>query len=92
LTASPTSVVEGANVTLTATVTSKTGTPTGSVSFTDAAGTIATVKLNGSGVGTLTAPTTGIPPGSYAVTAKYLGDSTHEATNSSPVTVTVTAK
>ncbi len=92
LTASPASVVEGATVTLTATVTSKTGTPTGSVSFTDAAGTIATVKLNGSGVGTLTAPTTGIPPGTYAVTAKYLGDSTHEATNSSPVNVTVTAK
>ncbi len=92
LTASPNPVVEGANITLTATVTSKTGTPTGSVAFTDPAGTIATVKLNGSGVATLTASTAGIPPGTYPVTAKYLGDSTHAAVNSTALNVTVSAK
>jgi uncharacterized repeat protein (TIGR03803 family) len=92
LIASPTTVVEGSTVTLTATVTSKVGTPTGSVAFNDAAGTITTVKLNGSGVAAFAAPTTGIPPGTYAVTAKYLGDSTHAAVSSTPVDVVVEAK
>jgi len=94
LTASPTSVTPPGNVTLTATVKRSTsgasGTPTGSVTFyADGSDALATVKVNSSGVATITASSKGYPAGKYPITAKYLGDSSDATSTSSSVTVTV---
>jgi hypothetical protein len=51
--------------------------------------TLATIKLNASGVAVLTASTQGQAAGPYPVTAKYSGDSSDAASTSSAVTVTV---
>ncbi len=93
LTASPTTVTPPASVTLTATVkrsaSGATGKPTGSVTFAVGSSTLATIKLNASGVAILTASTQGQAAGSYPVTAKYSGDASDAASTSSAVTVTV---
>jgi len=94
LTASPTNVTPPASVTLAATVKrsapGSTGVPTGSVTFyADNSDALATVKLNSSGVASLTASSTGYPAGTYAITAKYLGDSSDVISTSSAVNVTV---
>jgi uncharacterized repeat protein (TIGR03803 family) len=94
LTASPTSVTPPASVTLTATVkrsaTGATGTPTGSVTFYADGGTaLGTVKLNASGVASVTASSNGYPANTYAITAKYTGDSSDIASTSTAVSVTV---
>jgi hypothetical protein len=93
LTASPTSVTPPAAVTLTATVkrsaSGATGTPTGSVTFSTGGVTLATVKLNASGVAKLTAPSSGYPAGSYPIKAVYAGDLSDSDSTSSTVTVTV---
>jgi len=94
LTASPTSVTPPADVTLTATVkrsaTGATGTPTGSVTFyADGSTALATVKLNASGVATITASSNGYPANTYAVTAKYAGDASDSTSTSTAVNVTV---
>ncbi|HEU5452179.1 MAG TPA: Ig-like domain-containing protein, partial [Terriglobales bacterium] len=57
--------------TLTATVTSASGTPTGTVDFSDGSTALGSVTLNSSGVATYTAPFTG---GSHTFTATYSGD------------------
>ncbi|MDX6446781.1 MAG: hypothetical protein QOH71_3855 [Blastocatellia bacterium] len=59
-------------VTFTATVTSAAGIPTGSVTFKDAANTLGTISLNGSGIATLT--TSVLTIGTHAITAEYAGD------------------
>jgi hypothetical protein len=88
--AAPASVTPPANVTLTATVTGTSGLakPTGSVTF-----FYETLSLGSStltdGVATLNASSTGIAPGSYAITAKYSGSSADTASTSAPVSVTV---
>jgi uncharacterized repeat protein (TIGR03803 family) len=94
LTASPTTVTPPASVTLTATVkrstSGATGTPTGSVTFyADGSDALATVKLNSSGVATITASSNGYPANKYPITAKYLGDSSDVTSTSSAVDVTV---
>jgi len=94
LIASPTSVTPPANVTLTATVTRSasgaTGTPTGSVTFyADGSTALATVKLNSSGVATITASSKGYAASTYAITAKYTGDSSDVASTSTAANVTV---
>jgi hypothetical protein len=94
LTASPTSVTPPATVTLTATVvrsaSGSAGTPTGSVTFyADGSTALATVKLNASGVAGITASSKGYPAGTYAVTAKYTGDSSDTASTSTAVNVTL---
>jgi uncharacterized repeat protein (TIGR03803 family) len=93
LTATPMTVTPPASVTLKATVkrtaSGATGTAAGTVTFYDSTTAIATVSLNGSGVATLTARTTGIAAGKYAITAKYNGDSSDGKSTSSAVTVTV---
>jgi uncharacterized repeat protein (TIGR03803 family) len=92
LTASPNPVEAGAKVTLTATVkkSSGSGTPTGNVAFKYGSDTLATLALNGSGVATLTAPTSGYPVNTYAITAVYEGDANDTTSTSSPVDVQVT--
>jgi len=94
LTASPTSVTPPASVTLTATVkrsaSGASGTPTGSVTFyANGSDALVTVKLNSSGVAAINASSSGYPAGKYAITAKYLGDSSDVASTSAAVDVTV---
>jgi len=94
LTASPTSVTPPASVTLTATVkrstSGATGTPTGSVTFyANGNDALATIKLNSSGVATITASSKGYPANTYPITAKYLGDSSDSTSISTAVDVTV---
>jgi uncharacterized repeat protein (TIGR03803 family) len=78
LTVSPSPVTPPANATLTATVarisTAPHGTPTGTVTFIADGFNLGTVKLNGSGIATVAAPTNGIPAGQYTVFAYYNGD------------------
>ncbi len=91
--ATPTSVTPPGDVTLTATVKRSTsgaaGVPTGSVSFTVEGITIATAKLNGSGVATYKASSSGIAAGSYPIKAVYAGDASDVTSTSTAVTVTV---
>jgi len=91
LSASATSVVIGTSVTFTATVSPASGTPTptGTVTFKDGATTLGTGTLNGSGVATYTASALSLAV--HSITASYPGDSRNLASNSSALTVTVTA-
>ena len=89
LAASSTSIVQGQNVTLTATVTPPTrGTaPTGYVNFISAqAGPLGQAILNG-GVATFT--TNLLPGGVSSITAMYTGDSTYNPNTSIPVNISV---
>ena len=70
------------NVTLTATVTSTSGIPTGTVSFFDGTTALQTVTLNGSAVATFSSRNLSV--GSHLITALYNGD-----VNNLPVTSTV---
>ncbi|MGC8641639.1 MAG: beta strand repeat-containing protein, partial [Isosphaeraceae bacterium] len=74
LTSSPSPSTYGQAVTLTDTVTSTSGTPTGSVEFWDGTTDLGPGTLNASGVATLT--TSSLPAGSDSLTAVYSGDST----------------
>jgi uncharacterized repeat protein (TIGR03803 family) len=91
LAASPNPVTPPSSDTLTATVkrTGSSATPTGSVTFYYQTTALGSAKLNGSGVATLQASSSGITAGTYAITAKYSGDSSDAASNSSPVNVVV---
>jgi hypothetical protein len=73
LTVSPGTAAFGTSVTLTATVSSPSGTPPDgeTVTFKDATGTLATGKLS---KGTATFISTTIPAGTYSVVASYPGD------------------
>jgi len=92
VTATPNPVTSGANITLSATVkkASGSGVPTGSVTFKVGSTTLEVVAVNGSGVASLSAPTTGYPTGTYTVTAAYSGDSNDDA-SSGTVNVTIKA-
>lgn len=86
---SSTSIVAGASITLTATVTGASGAavPTGTVNFQLGTSSLATEPLNASGQATLT--TTSLPVGSDAVTAIYSGDANYEGSSSPALTITV---
>jgi hypothetical protein len=88
LTASPTTVSLGQQVTLHAAVTSPAnGVPTADVTFYDGATTLGVVALDGSGAASLVVTmTTG---GVHAFSATYAGDTLHQGSGSSLVTVTV---
>ena len=91
LQASPTSANTGQSVTLTATVTSQSGTntPTGTVTFYNGSTSLGTATL--SSTGTATFSTTTLPAGSDSITASYGGDSNDAGSTSTPVTVTITS-
>jgi uncharacterized protein (TIGR03437 family) len=72
LAATPNPVQVAQTVTLTATVTSPSGTPGGSVTFSNAQGTLGTADLNGAGQATLT--TSFAAPGSQVITASFAGN------------------
>jgi uncharacterized repeat protein (TIGR03803 family) len=88
LTASPTSVPSGHKVTLTAIVTSASGTPTGSIKLLCGSDLLATVPLK-AGVATLAASTSGVSAGTYPVHAVYSGSATDAPSTSPTVNVTV---
>lgn len=77
LIASPASVTIGQPVNLKATVTGAGPTPTGKVNFLIYGDLIGSAALNGSGVATFTGSTNGEPPGTYPLTASYMGDATY---------------
>ena len=88
LSASGTRVNPGTSVTLKATVTSASGTPTGTIAFSAGSTSLGSATLNSSGIASLT--TTALPTGVNSVTAAYSGDSNYAASTSSPVTINVT--
>ncbi|HKR28029.1 MAG TPA: Ig-like domain repeat protein, partial [Acidobacteriaceae bacterium] len=92
LSLSQTSFVHGTPVTAQVTVSAGGGTPTGQVALVTSAS-----PVSNTGLGTLTlsggsasASITSLPGGQYTVTARYGGDSTFAASESSPVDVNVT--
>ncbi|MEW2619830.1 Ig-like domain repeat protein [Streptomyces sp. NPDC048106] len=87
LTASPTTAAPGEPVTLTATVTCSTGTPTGDVFFYDDDTRIGTATLGPDGTATLT--TTDLALGAHRITAHYQGDDSCPPSVSEPVVVVV---
>ena len=77
----------GQNVTFTATVTSGTGTPTGTVTFKDGATVLGSSALS-SGQASLSTST--LATGGHSITATYNGDSTHASSTSAALSQTVT--
>jgi hypothetical protein len=57
--------------------------------YADGGDALATVKVNGSGVATITASSKGYAASSYPITAKYTGDSSDNTSTSAAVSVTV---
>jgi hypothetical protein len=83
---SPT-VTAGQPITLTAAVTTASGTPTGTVSFLSSGAVLGSATVSSSGVATL--PISSLAAGSYTLTAQYAGTSTLAASTSPAVTETV---
>lgn len=95
LTATPNPATVPADVTLAASVTGGSGSPTGTVTFACTSGSIcpetfATVAL-ASGTGTLTFTTAGLSPGNLVVVASYSGDASNAASTSTAVTLKINA-
>ncbi|NWJ47138.1 MAG: Ig-like domain repeat protein, partial [Chloroflexi bacterium] len=80
LISSPNPTYVGQSVTFTVTVTSGSGTPTGSVDFKEGATTLGSGTLDGSGVATFTTSSFGI--GNHKVVAVYSGDSSYVGSTS----------
>jgi hypothetical protein len=91
LTASATKVAMNGSATLTATVkrTGGGGTPTGTVTFAYDTDVLGTASLNGSGVATLTASASGVPVGTFGITAMYNGDGSDSGSVSPALNVSV---
>jgi hypothetical protein len=89
LTASATSIKQGASVSFTATVAASKGTavPAGTVVFHNSSTTLGSVTLNSSGVAVYS--TTSLTPGTDSITASYGGSSTDSSSTSPAVAVTV---
>ena len=86
-TVKPTSVTRGSKVTYKATVSTSSGTPTGSVTFSIGTTTICSASLKSAEA---SCASTKAPTGSDTVTASYAGDNTYAAsTGSTTVKVTV---
>jgi sugar lactone lactonase YvrE len=87
LTAGGTSSLSGKPVTLTVTVISPTGTPTGNVVFRDGAANIGQGMLNAQGVATLSISSLSVGP--HTLTAVYQGDSSYLTSTSAPLVETI---
>jgi hypothetical protein len=85
----PVSAAYGANVTLTATVTSSAGIPGGAVTFSSGSTNLGTGMLNGSGVATLT--TTTLAAGSNSLSASYAAFGNFAASTSTATLLSVNA-
>ena len=89
LTASATTLNQGASTTFTATITpTGSGSPSGSVSFLDGATTLGSGTL-ASGVATYS--TAALAAGSHSITAVYAGDASFATSTSTALTITVVA-
>jgi hypothetical protein len=88
LTASPASVIVTKPLTLTATLTSNGGTPTGTVTFVDSGTAIGTGTL-ANGIASLADSSLAV--GTHTITAVYGGDAKNSGSTSNAVTVTVQA-
>src|SRR5271168_2190009 len=90
LSASNAQLTSGESVTFTATIApqSGSGSPTGTVTFSDGANSLGTVSLNG---GSAAFTTASLAVGSHSITAAYSGDTNFAASTSSIVTVVVSA-
>lgn len=90
LSVSETQVHPGDRVVLTANVATASGPASGgTVQFTVGGNVVVTAQVNTQGVAATTVVAPSIPPGNYALTAKYLGTPFDAPSNSAPVTVTV---
>ncbi len=87
LSASASSVPAGQPVTLTATVSSGSGTPSGTVMFLDGSTTVGTTALNSSGVASLTVSS--LAGGAHAITAQFGGTITYASSASAAVSLNV---
>jgi len=83
LVASPNPVVVTASVTLSATATAATGTPSGAITFYDGTTAIGSANLNASGVATFS--TTQLSAATHSLSAQYAGDATDAAAQSNVV-------
>ncbi len=83
LAASPNPATAGAMVTLVATVSAATGTPTGSVQFRDGDNVLGTAALDGQGRAVLNIAT--LASGSHTFVARYAGDSSFATSTSAPL-------
>lgn len=92
LTATPSSVTQGASVVLRATVAETAGSaiPAGTVTFHYGSLVLGAQMLT-NGVAQITASTSSVPPATYGITASYGGNSTDSASVSSAVAVVVKA-
>jgi hypothetical protein len=88
-TATPNPSSYGQTVTLTGTVTSTSGTPTGKVNFMDGAALLASVTLDGSGTATFT--TSSLSVGTHSLQAIYPGDGSFGSSISATVSQQVNA-
>jgi large repetitive protein len=88
LTAGGPTKVSGQMVTLTATVSSHTGVPTGNVVFQDGSNSLGQGLLNAQGVATLSSSTLLVGP--HTLTAVYQGDGSYTSSTSAPLLETIT--
>ena len=90
LSASNAQLTSGESVTFTATIApqSGSGSPTGTVTFSDGANSLGTVSLNG---GSAAFTTASLAVGSHSITAAYSGDANFNVSSSAATTVTVVA-
>src|SRR5579872_1494722 len=86
----PANAAPGAVVTLTSTVTSAGGIPTGEIKFVDGDTVIGTARLNGAGVATFTTST--LAAGAHSLAASYAGDNLFAGSASSRVNTTIAAR
>ena len=85
--AAPANAAPGSPVTLTATIESAGGTPTGSIVFNDGNTGLGTAPLDAADIATLTINT--LSAGAHSLTASYAGDENFGGSTSAPVTTTV---
>jgi sugar lactone lactonase YvrE len=90
VTGTPNPATIGQTVTLKATVTSGSGTPSGTVTFYYGTLELGSATLS-SGTGSITASSAGLPAGSYTITADYAGNSSYKA-SSGTTSVTLSSK
>jgi uncharacterized protein (TIGR03118 family) len=88
--AAPADVAPGSPVTLTATINSTGGTPTGQIVFHDGNTDLGSSRLNATGVATLTINI--LTAGAHSLTASYSGDGSFGASTSPPVTTTIASR
>jgi uncharacterized protein (TIGR03118 family) len=87
--AAPQSAAPGSTVTLTATINSTQGVPTGQIEFHDGGTSLGTAPLDDTGVAALRTNT--LSAGTHSLTANYSGDAKFAASTSPSVNLTITS-